>query len=120
MNKQDYKATFPRAPLDGCRHREAEGRALGSEAVGLRSPQKSLPSFHNGWEGSRRNESYRHADHQIRDWAPSQRFDGMAHPTQEPFLSAFLQGLLKEHLELAGLVTGQVIKLSHFDQHGCK
>jgi hypothetical protein len=23
---------------------------------------------------------YRHADHKIRDWAPSQRFDGMAHP----------------------------------------
>lgn len=34
----------------------------------------------NGWGGSRRSEVYRHANHQIRDWAPSQRFDGMAHP----------------------------------------
>ncbi|WVY93510.1 hypothetical protein V8G54_032598 [Vigna mungo] len=37
-------------------------------------------SLCNGWGGSRRSEAYRHADHQIRDWAPSQRFDGMAHP----------------------------------------
>ncbi|PHU03937.1 hypothetical protein BC332_29188 [Capsicum chinense] len=43
---------------------------------------KFLKSF-NGWEGSHRNEAYRHADHQIGDWAPSQRFDEMAHPTQE-------------------------------------
>ncbi|ESQ43400.1 hypothetical protein EUTSA_v10015949mg, partial [Eutrema salsugineum] len=34
----------------------------------------------NGWGGSRRSEVYRHANHQIRDWAPSQRFDGMAYP----------------------------------------
>jgi hypothetical protein len=26
---------------------------------------------------------YRHTDHKIRDWAHSQRFDGMAQPTQE-------------------------------------
>ena len=34
----------------------------------------------NSWEGSRRSEAYRHADHQIRDWASSQRFDGTAQP----------------------------------------
>ncbi|KAL2334850.1 hypothetical protein Fmac_016063 [Flemingia macrophylla] len=37
-------------------------------------------SLCNGWGGSRRSEAYRHADHKIRDWAPSQRLDGMAHP----------------------------------------
>lgn len=47
------------------------------------APLTVLAQSFNGWEGSRRNEAYRHADHQIRDWAPSQRFDGMAHPTQE-------------------------------------
>jgi len=47
---------------------------------------RSLPfslSLCNGWEGSRRSEAYRPADHQIRDWAPSQKWDGMGHPTQE-------------------------------------
>lgn len=38
-------------------------------------------SVFNGWGGSRRSEAYHHADYQIR--APSQRFDGMAQPTQE-------------------------------------
>src|SRR5262249_12714511 len=36
-----------------------------------------------GWGGSRRSEAYRRADHQIRNWAPSQQFDGMVQPTQE-------------------------------------
>lgn len=47
------------------------------------APLTVLAQSFNGWEGSRRSEAYRHADHQIGDWAPSQRFDGMAHPTQE-------------------------------------
>ena len=37
----------------------------------------------NGGGGSRRSEAYCRADHQIRNFSPSQRFDGMVQPTQE-------------------------------------
>lgn len=72
----------------------------GSFSLANRIPaqrHRSLPfslSLCNGWEGSRRSEAYRPADHQIRDWAPSPKLDGMAHPTQE--------------------------RLCHMGTHGCK
>jgi len=56
---------------------------------------RSLPfslSVCNGWEGSRRSEAYRPADHQIRVKAPSQKLDGMAHPTQERLCHMVMAG----------------------------
>ncbi|KAI5671643.1 hypothetical protein M9H77_12007 [Catharanthus roseus] len=51
----------------------------------VRVPFTVLAQSFNGWEGSHscRNKAYRHADYQIGDWAPSQRFYGMSQPTQD-------------------------------------
>jgi len=51
----------------------------------IASPRRPWPfsrSLCNGWETCLRSEAYCHADHQIRDWAPSQIFDGMAQPNK--------------------------------------
>lgn len=53
----------------------SEGKGPGSFSLANRIPaqrHRSLPfslSLCNGWEGSRRSEAYRPADHQIQDWA---------------------------------------------------
>ncbi|KAK7267798.1 hypothetical protein RIF29_20477 [Crotalaria pallida] len=47
----------------------------------------------NDWEGSRRSKAYRHADHQILDWAPFQIFDGIAQTNLESLSNMGSHGL---------------------------